>query len=249
MNEEVIEDDWEPNEEAIEWAKQHFAHIGVGGVWSPDGSGVTYVRQDDDTFALMRMVDHPTATAHHARFKKLFDAVGIELLEGDGAVLVPPAMSAQENAEQEFEHKRQIAQGWRCECDYPLANFDLENRKDVFVEDKEVLLSNGDTHPVEVWSCNVICPSCDKEVTMDPDDYNLLAGDELFMRWTDSDGCVYVALTRHQMKEMADAGIEGVVLGSTSPETGDKVPPWMWGTYNLSRMPVIEKAEASDEEE
>ena len=51
------------------------------------------------------------------------------------------------------------------------------------------------------------------------------------------------------MKEMADAGIEGVVLGSTSPETGDKVPPWMWGTYNLSRMPVIEKAEASDEEE
>jgi hypothetical protein len=50
---------------------------------------------------------------------------------------------------------------------------------------------------------------------------------------------------------MADAGIQGVVLGSLSPETGARVPPWMWGTYNLRRMPeAIEKAdEVSDEEE
>ena len=60
-----------------------------------------------------------------------------------------------------------------------------------------------------------------------------------------------MALTRHQMREMADGGITGVVLGSNAPDTDDKVPPWMWGTYNLRRFPeAIEKAdEVSDEEE
>ena len=79
MNEHLpgSDDDWEPNEEAVEWAKQFFAEIGVDGVWSPEGSGVTYVRQDENTFALVRMLDHPTAKSHHARFKKLFDAMGI----------------------------------------------------------------------------------------------------------------------------------------------------------------------------
>tara|TARA_R110002110_G_scaffold103942_3_gene262486 strand:- start:922 stop:1668 length:747 start_codon:yes stop_codon:yes gene_type:complete len=248
MNEE---DNWEPNEELIEWAKQHFAGIGVGGVWAPDESGVTYIKQDDDTFALVRMVDHPTAHEHHHRFKQLFEGAGLNILEGDGLVTVPPAMTPQANAEQEFTHKQEIAKGWRCECGFPIANFDLEHRVDKFIEDKEVLLSSGDTTNVEVWACSLQCPTCEKEINMDPDDYNLLAGDELFMQWTDSMGGVYIALTRMQMKDMADAGISGVVLGALSPVIGQKVPPWMWGTYNLYRSPeAIEKAdEVSDEEE
>ena len=67
------EDNWEPDEGLIEWAKQHFASVGVGGVWSPDESGCTYVRQTEDTWALMRMIDHPTAYEHHKRFLKLFE--------------------------------------------------------------------------------------------------------------------------------------------------------------------------------
>ena len=231
------DDTWEPAEELVEWAKQHFAGIGIGGVWSPDESGCTYVRQDEDTFALMRMIDHPTAYEHHRRFVKLFEAAGVDMIEGDGFVKQPPALTPEQNAEERYQEKQTIAQGWKCECGLPLANFNLDERTDVFVEEKEVLLSNGDTAPVEIWSCNVTCPNCEKEVNMDPDDYNLLAGDELFMQWNDTDGAKFVALTRMQMKEMADAGVSGVVLGSVSPETGDKVPPWMWGTYNLRRFP------------
>ena len=231
------DDTWEPEENLIEWAKQHFASVGIGGVWSPDESGCTYVRQDEDTFALMRMTDHPTAFEHHRRFVKLFEAAGVDMIEGDGFVKQPAALTPEQNSEQRYKEKQEIAKGWKCECSLPLANFDLKDRTDKFFENKDVLLSNGETTSVELWGCVVVCPSCENEVSMDPDDYNLLAGDELFMQWRDSVGGVYVALTRMQMKEMADAGITGVVLGTLSPETDDKVPPWMWGTYNLYRFP------------
>jgi hypothetical protein len=241
------ESEWTPSEEDIAWTKEHLLHIGVDGVWSPENCGVTYVRQDENTFALMRMVDHPSAVKHHANFKKLFEACGIELLEGDGAVLVPPPLNAEEGAQQRFEEKQQIARGWKCECGTPLANFDLSKRVDKYIENKEILLSNGDTTMVELWCCDITCPNCDTVVSMDPDDYNLLAGDDLFMTWFDSQGGEHVALTRMQIKELADAGIDGTVLGSKSPNTGDPVPPWMWGTYTLYRLPeIIEKA---DEEE
>ena len=242
MNEHLpgSDDDWQPNEEAVEWAKQFFAQIGVGGVWSPEGSGVTYVRQDESTFALVRMLDHPTAKSHHARFKKLFDAVSVELLDGDGVVLVPHAMSAQENLEQEFEHKREITQSWRCECELPLAEFDLAKRIDEFIEEKDVLLSNGDTTPVQIWGCCIICPSCEKEVRMDPDDFQLLAGDDLFMRWRDREDGIYKALTRMEICDLTDAGIMGVALGSKLTGTDERVPPWMWGTYCIYRPEVLQ---------
>ena len=245
------EETWEPDENLIEWAKQHFDSIGVGGVWSPDESGCTYVKQDEETFAVMRMVDHPTAYEHHKRFCMLFEAAGKTIIEGDGFVKTAPALTGAENAEERYKEKQLIAQGWRCECSLPIANFNIEEREDIFVEDKEILLSNGDTQSVEVWACKIVCPNCDAEINMDPDDYNLLAGDEIFMTWTDTDGAEFVALTRIQIKDLVDANISGVALGSISPETGAKVPPWMWGTYNLRRMPeAIEKAEeVSDEEE
>ena len=245
------EDNWEPDEGLIEWAKQHFASVGVGGVWSPDESGCTYVRQTDDPWALMRMIDHPTAYEHHKRFLKLFEGAGLNIIEADGFVKQPPALTGEQNAEQRYKEKQEIAMGWKCECGLPLANFDLGNRTDQFIEDKEILLSNGDSTEVEVWSCEIVCPNCESKIRMDPDDYNLLAGDDLFMKWTDEDGAEFVALTRIQIKDMADAGIQGVVLGGLSPETGARVPPWMWGTYNLRRMPeAFEKAEeVSDEEE
>ena len=93
---------WEPEEELVAWAEEHFKTLSVGAVWSPDSSGVTYIKQDDDTFALVRMVDHPTAKEHHAKFAILFDAVGLKVIEGDGEIVVPPAMTPQENAVQEY---------------------------------------------------------------------------------------------------------------------------------------------------
>lgn len=228
---------WEPEEELVAWAEEHFKTLSVGAVWSPDSSGVTYIKQDDDTFALVRMVDHPTAKEHHAKFSILFDAVGLKVIEGDGEIVVPPAMTPQENAVQEYEHKQNIAQGWQCSCEYPLANFELENKEVRFVEDREVLLSDGETQNIEVWAIEIACPNCENVIDMDPDDYNLLAGDADFMKWTNSVGTSFIALTRNQIVEIAEAGDVGVAVGKVCPDTGEKVPPWIWGTYCLRHFP------------
>lgn len=245
MSDEEVEE-WEPSADLLVWADEHFKGISIGGVWSPEGSGVSYIRQDEKTYALMRMVDHPSAAEHHGRFKVLMEAVGYTLEEGDGAVMVPPAMTADENAKQEYEHKQAIAQGWQCECKFPLANFDLDTKAYSYKETKDVLTSEGQTVPVEVWSVDIICPNCDKDIEMDPDDYNLLAGDESFMNWKSSEtDDEYIALTRSQVKDLADAGVQGVALGSMIYETGEKVPPWMWGTYCIkkSELPPLMKGE------
>ena len=34
--------EFEINEEMKTWAKDHFDNMGIGGVWSPEGTGLTY---------------------------------------------------------------------------------------------------------------------------------------------------------------------------------------------------------------
>ena len=38
-------DEWKPERELIEWAKEHFSQMSVGGVWMPEGSGLVYVKK------------------------------------------------------------------------------------------------------------------------------------------------------------------------------------------------------------
>ena len=74
---------------------------------------------------------------------------------------------------------------------------------------------------------------------MEPQDYHLLAGDELYMTWH-TDDHTYKALTRIELKERADKGYftEESLNGNTvydmyhvlgSEHNEGKVPPWMWG--------------------
>ena len=137
MSDESKDEDWEPDENSILWMRQHCTKIGIGGVWSPDGSGCTYERIDLDTWSLIRMMEHPNAIWHHERFKKLFIAAGLEV-EDENPVQYPAPMSFEESERQRLEEKREIALNWRCECHLPLAEFDLEKRIDVFMEEKDV---------------------------------------------------------------------------------------------------------------
>ena len=229
MSDNWQDDDWVPDENAILWMHQHCAKIGIDGVWSPEGSGCTYERIGLETWSLVRIMEHPDAKWYHERFKKLFIAAGLEV-EDENPVQYPAPMSFEESERQRLEEKREIALNWRCECHLPLAEFDLEKRIDVFIEEKDVPY-NGDTHPVQIWACRIICPSCDKEVNMDPDDYQLLAGNELYMLCKDSEGGTYKAQTRIEVRDLVDSGVMGVALGSKLTGTEEKLPPWMLGTY------------------
>jgi hypothetical protein len=136
-----------------------------------------------------------------------------------------------------YQQKQELAMGWKCDCGEPLANFELENRTDEYVETIEAQLDNGQSAPLQLWRCHITCPSCETDVAMEPDDYHVLAGDELFMQFTNMTAR-YTALTRMQNKDLAESGMfkgkplndKGsmfCVLGETYE--GERVPPWLWG--------------------
>ena len=101
-----------------------------------------------------------------------------------------------------------------------------------FLSVQEVLLEDGSTDEIELWAYIFTCPESGDEFNVDPDDYHLLAGDKLYMRYINQEGTIFQALTRREMVEVGEGDVElGVVVGTSCPETGERVPPWLWGTY------------------
>ena len=84
MNERDLEN-WEPDEDMIEWAQRFFDSIPLGGIWSPEGSGVSYKKISEYAWSILRMMEHPIATAHHTNFKKLFAAIDVEIMDDSGS--------------------------------------------------------------------------------------------------------------------------------------------------------------------
>jgi hypothetical protein len=226
MNKEQT--DWQPEAELLAWAKQHFESIPVNGVWSPDSTGVQYMKTDEKTWLLMSMYEHPDSKDYHNKMLVLMNAVGYEVATPDGFETITPPLDPSHQAEMHYQQKQELAMGWKCDCGEPLANFELENRTDEYVETIEAQLDNGQSAPLQLWRCHI---------PMEPDDYHVLAGDELFMQFTNMTAR-YTALTRMQNKDLAESGMfvgkplndKGsmfCVLGETYE--GERVPPWLWG--------------------
>ena len=83
-----------------------------------------------------------------------------------------------------------------------------------------------------VWSYKTTDARTGGRISVDPEDYLLLMGDELYMRFQTSQRRYY-AMTRDEMAESIDRGDnesgQAVVIGTQID--GEMVPPWMWGTY------------------
>jgi len=237
--------DWQPSEELIKWGEEHFASMAVDSIWSPDDSGVTFRKTDDKTYALVYRMNHPVSEEHYERLTILLQTCGYNVEEPDDVQVVTPPLNPQAQAHMEFERRQEIARAWVCECSYPLANCDLESATAEYVETVDAQTDTNETVPIDLWRYMLKCGGCDKVNSVDPDDFHLLAGDELFMQWDSSDR-KYIALTRAQLKDFADAGLFDEGYGDTitvlgQEKNGERVPPWLWG------LSVIHSP--SDEEE
>ena len=86
--------------------------------------------------------------------------------------------------------------------------------------------------PTGVWAYKTTDPRMGGRISVDPEDYLLLMGDELYMRFQ-SGQRRYYAMTRDEMAESIDRGDaesgQAAVIGTQVD--GEMVPPWMWGTY------------------
>lgn len=229
--------EWKPNKELIEWAKGHFAEMSVGGLWMPEGSGLTYVKVNDETWKLRSMVDSEEARDNHSRMKVLMFDVGVKVLDKD-AEIMPMPDSPEEAYMQEVHMKREIAQSWADKDGTLLKDMNMEDVWPEYVEEKEILLDNGETTTIEVWAYRTTNPNTGDTISIDPDDFHLLMGDEYFMRFR-TKMYEYRALSRQEMVEYIDEckglGVSSTGVGSKYIDGGEegevKIPPWLWGTY------------------
>lgn len=243
--------DWQPSEDLIKWGEEHFASMTVNSIWSPDDSGVTFKKTDEKTFALVYRMNHPVSEQHYDRLKILLGECGYNVEEPDDVQVVTPPLNPQAQAHMEFERRQDIARAWVCECGFPLANCELENHTAEYVETVEAATDTNETVPIDLWRYKINCGQCDTEISIDPDDFHLLAGDELFMQWTSSTHN-YVALTRAQLKDFADNGMFDLTDSGGYPDfitvlgqkcNDEPVPPWLWGLSVLKNKKDITEEE------
>lgn len=223
------EDEWKPDANLKVWAMEHFNQMAMHAIWRPDGTGLRYRKTADNALTLEHRVDHPDTLIHHTKIVKLYESVNIEI-EDDNPMVTPAALSAEEAYRMEIQERQAIASAWSCSCGVKLSELDLESAVPTYLGDKEILLDEGDTQTIEEWAFRVVC-DCKEIINMNPDDYNLLAGDSLFMRYKTSDNQWVHAMTRQEMLMYADSGQKGILVGSRCPLTQERIPPWVWGTY------------------
>lgn len=211
------------------WMLEHFNAMAANSIWRPDDTGLRYRKTGDDVLTLEHRVDHPQSLEHHQRITAIMESVNLRTEIGDDIMVTPAALTPEEAFRREMQERQRIAESWTVEDGTRIADLPLENAQPEYIGDREILLDDGETTTVEDWGISV--PWGDgQSVLMSPDDYNILAGDDLFMRYKNEFGYV-IAMSRQQMFDFADRGELGVLVGSECPDTGDKVPPWMWGTY------------------
>ena len=235
-----MSEEWKPTKELIEWAKGHFAQMSIGGLWMPEGSGLTYVKEGENKWRLKSMMDGDDVRENHDRMKMLMWDAGFTIVDDD-VVMLPLPETPEEAYLQEVTMKREMARGWADKDGTLLVDMGLEDVWPEYIENRDVLLDDGETTPIEIWGFKTTNPNTGEEIVIDPDDYHLLMGDEYFMRFKKEvsaekahDGkissYVYRALSREEMVAYIDAGgHRGIGVGSKIDE--DKVPPWLWGTY------------------
>jgi len=214
----------------VDWAKEHFAHSPLGGVWSPDGTGLIFLKTDTKEWTLQKAIQHPACieTLHGIR-TVMFD-LGYSLNEKNTEWKEPPA-TLEEAQRMEVEEKKQIAKSWADKDGTKLIDMNPYNTFPEFIKMEDVLLEGGDTQEIEIWAYRLLNPNTGEHVEIDPDDYHLLTDDRAFMRYMNREGDIIQALTRREMMEMADAGEQGLLIGSVDPVTKEKIPLWLYGTY------------------
>ena len=109
----MIEDNWKPTQDDIDWTKEHYTRMQVGDTW---GVADAVLRKDEDN-TLTILQASPASLLPLERIKKVCEEIDVELIS-DGAEMIHDAQAA----------AQQAAQEWTCpKSGVPIVNFDLDN--------------------------------------------------------------------------------------------------------------------------
>jgi|TARA_R100000479_G_scaffold153292_2_gene89197 hypothetical protein len=206
-------------------------NIKIGGMWQPAHSGLTFVRDGESKLTLMMQDNTAHSSGLRIMYRKVITDVGWSLDETPCQLIDVENLSLQEKEFNELKRRQELAQSWECKCQLKLSAFPLEDAKWLHEGQEEMRLPTGDIEMVEKWAVVIDCPVCDEKIRMEPYDFGLLAGDELYMEYK-NDNMIYTALGRMEIIQRIDRKESEtmIMLGTFCPFFGDLLPPHLRGS-------------------
>lgn len=217
---------WTSNR-VVEWGREFFANTPISGVWAPKGTGLFFRKTGRGSWSLVRAIDDSGTRDTLRCINALMFDLGY-LLSEEGANWEKAPESREEMMELEDRTREEIANSWCDDDGMKLRDMRPNETFPSFVEE----LEENDGSSRQIWVYCLVNENTGRETLLDPDDYLYLMDDSHFMRFRNTEGVVFQALTKKEMIDLADQGRqdEMVTIGTRCPETNERVPPWMWAT-------------------
>jgi len=227
---------WSPEQSDLDWTLKQLNALGVDEVWST--GEMQYKRTGVKELSLLTRTER--AGEAHARLLTVLSELGWSC-DDSGAAITP------DDPMEQMLHAQREAQDWACpseDCDTRLVDCGLEKARWVSHGLQLAVNPNtGDETEAERWLVHLRCVDCAEDIRMNPLDYALIAGDDLFHTYTTATH-VYHTLSREALIALVDAGEgdTGTALGSRDLD-GDLLPPHLQGTFCL----ISDRLESEEE--
>ena len=240
---------WKPSEEDIEITREQLESLPTDGFWATPDQHAQYRRDgDQNKLVLVKMLDHPSVEEVHDRVTVVLDLIGWEVENAEDLEIVPAWHPSPEEAmlEERMRMQEQLSKA-SCsneDCKTLLASMPLEDVVWAHIDDGVYVDDEEEEHSIEIWSPIVTCHTCSTEISLAPEHYVLLVGDELASTYTNRAGFTYRMLLREEVIATIDSGGSPNlhVLGTFCPYSKEVIPPYYRGLI----VTLVE--EESDEE-
>lgn len=229
--------------EELKIYKQALNKIEMNRPWNPPFHNAYYERTGEKEISLLFRSNDNNSQKLHDDMTAMVESIGWEMKEMAADVLPP-----EEVAHRIIQSKQNESRNWKCPtdgCEEYIVTMPLEEAKWVNMGEQEMVQPDGQSVNTERWGTNVICHSCGHEIFMEPNDYAVVAGDDLFWTYKATNGVVYTMQSRESIVDLIDSGAgESLVLtGTFTPFCKDVFPPHMRGA------PCVFIVPEGDEEE
>ena len=232
-----------------EQAKDLLSKMRTGGIWEPEGLGLTLMKTKEGSVDLITQENTPFSAQARIRLRLLLGDIGWEMNEDECQLIdVQSTDPFTRHMENTVKRQEMAQNNWTCVkegCGCMMSAFPLEEGRWEFLGQEEMETPMGTIEEVEMWSVAVKCPVCDTEVMMEPYDYGLLAGDDLMLSYHTAK-VTYTALEREEVIRCMDANLDNVIVtGTFCPFTREMLPPHVRGAVVM----VKEREKNEDIEE
>ena len=232
-------------------ARDLLSRMRIGGIWEPEGLGLTYMRTGETEIELVTQDNTAFSAQARIRMKVLIQDIDWTVKEEDTQIIEPKSEDPFTRHMENTVRRQEMAQNnWRCpnqDCGCLMSAFVLEEGEWIFHGQSEYESPNGDLEEVEQWAVSLTCPVCGTVTEMEPYDFGLLAGDEIMLSYQSS-VAKFTALERPEIIEMMDSDSSNfVITGTFCPFSGEILPPHVRGA--VVKFEPVKEDEGNVEEE